>query len=165
MTNKNLVNKVIPAAVITDAETKLNEAFTLLKPYIVEALDKDFIGSIPKLGEKSEPFVGNGIDYAQKHPNTVPKRCNIKEAEDDFSVYGDLKNIDIILSQMAIRVSHTRILAGSEAIDCINDYYKNVKQDAQDGIAEAIPIYDELKKRYENIAKGKKIKAAQRPVA
>jgi hypothetical protein len=124
----------------------------------IEALSKTEIGAIPKLGEKSEPFVTNAINYAQKHPNTVPKRCKFSEAEQDFSVYNDLKNVDIMLSQMAIRVSHTRILAGSEAVDCANDYYKNVQQDAKDGNAEAMPIYNDLKSRYENIAKSRKIK-------
>jgi hypothetical protein len=157
MSNKNLVNQVIPANIMADAETKINEAYTLLKPFLVEALTSAEISGMAKLGEKSEPFVANGLNYAQKHPNTVPKRCNITEAADDFEVFNSLKNIDILVNQMAIRLSHTRILAGSEAIDCINDYYKNVQQDAKDGVAEAMPIYNDLKTRYENLGK-KKIK-------
>jgi hypothetical protein len=52
------------------------------------------------------------------------------------------------VAQLALRISQTRIVAGAEALDCINDFYKSVKQDAEDGIAEAKPIYEELKKRY-----------------
>jgi hypothetical protein len=71
----------------------------------------------------------------------------------DFDVFEALRPIDPLVNQLAILVSRTRILAGSEAIDCINDYYKNVKQDAEDGVAEAIPIYNDLKQRYEKVGK------------
>ena len=41
----------------------------------------------------------------------------------------------------------------SEAIDCINNYYRDIKQDAADGVAEAIPIYNDLKERFNKVGK------------
>lgn len=163
MSNKNLINASIPAQVITDATTKLNDAYTLLKPYLVEALSKEEINGMPKLGEKSEPYVDKGLQYATNYPNTVPRRCNIADATKDFALFEVLRNLDIISNQLSIRINHTRLLAGSEAIDCINDYYKSIKQDAQDGVAEAIPIYNELKQRYQNV--GKYIRTPKEPNA
>lgn len=153
MANKNLISEVIPAQVITDATKGLNDVFTLLKPYLIDNITKEQIDTMPKLGEKSEPYVDKGLEYATNHPNTVPRRCNIAEAQKDFNVFEALRPIDPLVNQLAILVSRTRILAGSEAIDCINDYYKSVKQDAEDGVAEAIPIYNDLKQRYQNVGK------------
>lgn len=153
MSNKNIINETIPAAVITDTTTAITTAYNLIKPYLVEALSQDEINGIPKLGEKSEPYVDKAIEFAKNNVNTVPRRCKFDEAEKDFAVFNVLRNLDILTNQLAIRLSHTRILAGSEAIDCVNDYYKSVKQDAEDGVAEAMPIYDELKKRYEKVGR------------
>jgi hypothetical protein len=153
MANKNLINQVIPAKVIADATTLLNQTLTLLEPYLIDGITAKQINEMVKLGEKSEPFVDKGLEYATNHPNTVPKRCNIPDAQKDFDVFEALRPIDPLVNRLAILVSHTRILSGSEAIDCINYYYNNVKQDAEDGVAEAIPIYNDLKVRYDKVGK------------
>jgi hypothetical protein len=84
MANKNLISEVIPEKVIDDATKGLNDVFTLLKPYLMDNITKEQIDAMPKLGEKSEPYVDKGLEYATNHPNTVPRRCNIAEAEKRF---------------------------------------------------------------------------------
>lgn len=153
MANKNLISQVIPAKTITDANTALTQVFTLLKPYLLDNVTKEQIDNIPKLGEKSESYVGKGLEYAGNHPNTVPKLCNIAEADKDFNVFEALRQLEPVATQLSLMIHNTRIIAGSEAIDCVNDYYKSVKQDAEDGVAEAIPIYNDLKQRYDKIGK------------
>jgi hypothetical protein len=153
MANKNLVNEVIPAQVIVDATTGLNQVFTLLKPYLIDNVTTEQINSNPKLGEKSEPYVDKSLEYAGNHPNTVPRRCNIAEAKKDFNVFEILRPLEPIATQLSLMIHNTRLIAGSEAIDCANDYYKSIKQDAEDGVAEAIPIYTDLKQRYEKVGK------------
>jgi hypothetical protein len=153
MANKNLISEVIPAKVITDATTGLQQVYNLLKPYLLDNVTKEQIDSIPKLGEKSEPYVDKALEYANNHPNTVPRRCNIPEADKDFAVFEVLRPLEPIATQLSIMIHNTRLIAGSEAIDCVHDYYKNVKQDAEDGVAEAIPIYNDLKQRFENVGR------------
>ncbi len=156
--NTNKISFVIPQTVLDEAEDLINQGFNKLKPYLVEALSKEEIDGYAKLGEKSEPFVDKGIEFAKSNPQLVPRRCDIVEAEKDFNVFEVLLPLDILVAQTALRISQTRTVAGAEALDCMNDFYKNVKQDAIDGVAEAIPIYEELKKRY--IANGNRLKKA-----
>jgi methylmalonyl-CoA mutase N-terminal domain/subunit len=72
----------------------------------------------------------------------------VVEAEKDFIVYEELRPVATILNQYSEQVSLTRKVAGIEALEFANDFYKSVKEDAEDGVAAAIPIADELGKRY-----------------
>jgi hypothetical protein len=146
--NTNRISIVIPQKDINDATDLINQGFNKIKPYLIEALSQDEMGGIAKLGEKSEPFVSKGIEFANTNADLVPRRCDVAEAEKDFDVFEALRPLDILVAQYALRLSQTRVIAGSEALDCINDFYKSVQQDAKDGVAAAIPIYNELKVRY-----------------
>ena len=54
----------------------------------------------------------------------------------------------MLINQISQAINSTKVVAGAEALDCINKFYSSVKDDAEDGIAEAIPVYDTLKVRY-----------------
>jgi hypothetical protein len=151
--NVNRISMVIPQADLDDALGLIEQGYNKLKPYLIEALSKEEMEGYAKLGEKSEPFVDKGIEFAKNSTPLVPRRCNIPESEKDFNVFEVLRPHDVMVAQLALRISQTRIVAGAEALDCINDFYKSVKQDAEDGIAEAKPIYEELKKRYASVGK------------
>jgi hypothetical protein len=146
--NTNRISSVIPQTDLDAALKLIEQGYNKLKPYLLEALSKHEIEAYAKLGEKSEPFVSKGIEFAKTNMQLVPRRCNIAESEKDYKVFEALRPVDVLVSQLALHISQTRVIAGAEALDCINDFYKSVKQDAQDGIADAVPIYEELKKRY-----------------
>jgi hypothetical protein len=146
--NTNRISSVIPQTDLDAALNFIEQGYNKLKPYLLEALSKDEMEGYAKLGEKSEPYVSKGIEFAKNNTQLVPRRCNIEESEKDFTVFKALRPLDVLISQLALRINQTRVIAGAEALDCINDFYKSVKQDAEDGVADAVPIYEELKKRY-----------------
>ncbi len=154
MSIPNRISTTIPADVIADAIVKLTEAQNLLKPYLLAALTSNEVGSLAKLGEKSEPFADKGIEFAKTNVPFVPSWVNIPEADKDYNYFKSLRPIDILLTQFSMQVADSRIEAGAEVLDAINDFYKSVKQAHLNGIAAATPIYEELNKRY--IANGRR---------
>jgi hypothetical protein len=108
------------------------------------------------VGDKSEPYVNDGIELGNENPNLVPRKYDIAEAEKDFSVYEMLQSCDVLVEQIAETIKSTRTVAGAEALYCINKFYDSVKSDADDGIAESIPVYNTLKVRYAANGKRKK---------
>lgn len=151
----NRISAVIPAATIADATTKINEAITLLKPFLLSTLTAEEVSSLAKLGEKSEPFADKGIEFAKTNASLVPSWVNIPEAEKDLGYFEALRDIDLLLAQFAKQVANSRIQAGAEALDAVNDFYKSVKAAKADGVPAALPIFNELKQRYASIAVGK----------
>jgi hypothetical protein len=151
----NRISEVIPATVIADVTTKITDARNLLKPYLLTALEASDIEGLAKLGEQSEPFASKGIDYAKTNAALVPSWVNIAEAEKDKGVFDDLRQVDTLMAQFAREIHFTRIEAGAEVLDAVNDFYKSVKTAHLDGVAAATPIFIEMKKRYESIAAGK----------
>jgi hypothetical protein len=144
----NRISAVIPPATVTDVITKITDAFNLLKPYLLATLTAEEIDGLAKLGEKSEPFAGKGIEFAKTNSNLVPSWVNIPEAEKDFAYFEALRPIDILLDQFAKQVASSKIEAGAEVLDAVNDFYKSVQQAHESGVLTATPIYDEMKKRY-----------------
>lgn len=151
----NRISVLIPAATITDALTKINDAFTLLKPFLLASLTADEISGLAKLGEKSEPFANKGIEYAKNNAPLVPSWVNIAEAEKDFGYFEALRPVDLLLAQFGKQVANSRIEAGAEVLDAVNDFYKSVKAAHQNGVPTATPIYNELKQRYAALATSK----------
>lgn len=152
----NRISLVIPAATVTDVLTKINDAFTLLHPYLLATLTNDEIEGLAKLGEKSEPFANKGIDYAKTNTQFTPSWVNIAEAEKDFAYFEALRPVDILLGQFAKQVANSRIEAGAEVMDAVNDYYKSVKEAHKTGVPAATPIYNDLKQRYDAVWAGRR---------
>lgn len=150
----NRISAVIPATVITDASTKITDAFNLLKPYLLSTLTAEEVGGLAKLGEKSEPFADKGLEFAKTNSTFVPGWVSIAEAEKDFGYFEALRPVDILLEQFAKQVANSRIEAGAEVMDAVNDFYKAVQQAHLNGVPAATPLYNEMKKRY--MAQGRK---------
>lgn len=68
-----------------------------------------------------------------------------------------------MLNQFAQQVSNSRIEAGAEVMDAVNDFYKSVQQAANNGLPTAQPIYAEMKKRYAAQGKRQAAKAGNNP--
>ena len=150
----NRISAVIPALTIADAIKKITEGYTLLQPFLLATLTADEITALAKLGEKSEPFANKGIEYAKINTQFTPSWVNVAEADKDFGYFEALRPVDILLSQFSQQVADSRIEAGAEVMDVVNDYYKSVKQAHYSGVPAATPIYQDLKQRYE--AQGKR---------
>ena len=80
----NQHTQAIPTAVLTQAQSKVDELSALLAPYML-ALTPAERRELPKMGEKTIGFVEKAYDFAQKNPNLVPPYLAIGAFGVDFS--------------------------------------------------------------------------------
>jgi len=149
MTVENRVSIVIPAEVKQSVLQKLTEVDGLLKPFLV-ALSPEERKVLPKMGDGSSPFVGKALGYCKTDPQFMPSYVNIPEMEIDYNAVVDLTDFAHISLKLSSGLNDTITLSGSEAYVAALSYYNSVKNAAKMNVPGAKPIYEDLKKRFEN---------------
>lgn len=144
----NKINFSIPDTVITEVTQKLNEVADALKPYLI-ALTPEERMSIPKMSDKTNPFVEKTLDYAQSDPQFAPPYMNVDELKNDMLVHGQLTPLARMVRQLDNGLDDTVMEAGGESYINALSYYNSVKQAAKMDVPGAKAIYDDLKKRFE----------------
>ncbi|MDR1867353.1 MAG: hypothetical protein LBQ77_03675 [Treponema sp.] len=139
--------QAIPSTVLSQVQTKIDEAQTLLAPYVL-ALTPAERHELPKMGEKTIGFVEKAYDFAQQNPNLVPPYLDIAAFGADFSDAHGLWTLCNTIQQLEQGVDDTEMVAGSEAYQAALIFYKSVKMAAAQDIPGAKAVYDELKTRF-----------------
>jgi hypothetical protein len=147
MSNPNRVSADIPATVINDVITKLNDVRTLLQPYL-QALTPEERRSLPKMSDKTIAFVNKAETYSVSNPEFAPAFMQVDEFAKDMHLVEELKPILDICEQLCNNIDDTSMLGGSEAYMEALMYYNSVKMAAKTGQANARPIYDDLRMRF-----------------
>jgi len=148
MAKDNLVSIQIPAEdqdAIRAALTVLDEK---LQPFLI-ALTKDEKKGLPKMRDKSLPFVEKAIEYAEGNPSLVPGFLDVNEMKTDFQAVTLLTEFFRLVEKLYQTLDDTILLSGSEAYKAALNFYKTVQQAAKSGIPGAQVIYDDLKQRFE----------------
>jgi hypothetical protein len=143
--NKHI--QAIPAGVLTQAQTKINEVAALLTPYIV-ALTPAERHELPKIGEKTISFVEKAYDFAQQNPKLVPPYLDMAAFGVDFGDAHGLWTLVNSIRQLEENVGDTEMTAGSEAYQAALVFYKSVKMAAAQDIPGAKAVYEELRTRF-----------------
>src|SRR3954465_574656 len=155
----NRISEVIPAEVITDVTTKLNEIKDLLASYVI-SLSDDERRALPKMSNKTYSFVDKITDnYTKTNPEFTPGFMNVGELQKDLAVVDVLKPIFDVSSQITGNLDDTLLIAGSEAYTQALLYYASVKSAVKTGVANAKPIYEDLSSRFPGGATNGKLKA------
>ncbi|MDP3149201.1 MAG: hypothetical protein Q8N83_08765 [Ignavibacteria bacterium] len=149
MTIENRVSIVIPPEVKQSVLQKLTEVDELLKPFLI-ALNAEDRKVLPKMGDGSTPFVGKALGYCKSDPQFMPSYVNIPEMEIDYNAVVDLTDFAHISLKLSSGLNDTITLSGSEAYVAALSYYNSVKNAAKMNVPGAKPIYEDLKKRFEN---------------
>jgi len=148
MAKDNLVSIQIPAEdqdAIRAALTVLDEK---LQPFLI-ALTKEEKKGLPKMRDKSIPFVEKAVEYAEGNPSLVPGFLDVNEMKTDFRAVTLLTEFFRLVEKLYQTLDDTILLSGSEAYKAALNFYKTVKQAAKSGIPGAQVIYDDLKQRFE----------------
>jgi hypothetical protein len=139
--------QAIPSTVLTQAQTKIDEAAALLAPYML-ALTPAERHELPKMGEKTIGFVEKAYDFAQKNPNLVPPFLEVAAFGVDFGDAHGLWTLLNTVQQLEQSIDDTEMVAGSEAYQAALVFYKSVKMAAAQDVPGAKAVYDELKTRF-----------------
>lgn len=148
MVNDNVVSvKLAPQEVeesvkaLKALQDKLNDQLIALKPKERHEL--------PKMSDKTMPFVEKVVSYVDSRPEFVPFYLSPEELKIDFKAVNDLKQILREAEQLCQSLSDTITMSGSEAYTAALAYYSSVKQAAKSNVPNAQPVYEDLRKRFE----------------
>lgn len=147
MAQTNLVSISIPQADKDAILQHLNSLRTLLTPYLYP-LTEDQREALPKMGDKTLPFVQKALEYSGTNPEFVPASVDKAEWQKDFDSWEELVTIKNKLAQLLNDVKDTAMLLGSEAYAPARFYNDQVKLGVKQGVTSASAIADDLGKRF-----------------
>lgn len=117
-----------------------------LKPHLI-LLTPEQRRQLPKMSDKTTPFVELALRSAEKNPEFSPDSLDVAELKVDFDAVQTLNKLGKPLEKIQTQLSDTILLAGSEAYVAAVDYYNTVKQ-AAEITPKAREIYTELESKY-----------------
>ncbi|WP_321375546.1 hypothetical protein [uncultured Draconibacterium sp.] len=144
----NKINFTIPPEVTTQVNEALAGIATLLKPYLL-ALSPDERRALPKMSDKTLPFVVKALDYVSREPQFAPPYLNVEGLTNDMTVHSQLTPILRQVRILSDNLDDTTMEAGAESYVAALMYYNSVKMAAKMDIPGAKSIYDDLSKRFE----------------
>ncbi len=148
MSKENLVSIQIDGNDLGAMHQKVQELKALLKPHLVALQPKDR-QKLPKMKDKSLPFVEKTAEYARSRPEFVPSFMQVDELEIDLKAVADLTQLYRELEQLCAGLNDTIMLSGSEAYRASLTYYNAVKQATKNNVPNAQSVYEDLSKRFE----------------
>jgi hypothetical protein len=152
MTNTH--NQAVPDEVLADAQKKLNEIAKALAPYLT-SLSLEQRRFMPKMGDKSLAFVSKAHEMAGQNPALCPSYLNMADFDIDMADAKKLLVFNNSLQQLQQAVDDTSMLAGSEAYKTALVFYNSAKEAANNGVAGAKVLYDELRERFPGVRRKK----------
>jgi hypothetical protein len=138
---------LIPVDVLAQAKGLLQQAETLLLPYVTPLTPAER-RSKAKMGEKTLSFVEKSHEFATENPNLVPPFLDMAAFDIDFADAHNLWSLFLLTQQLHENVDDTTMVAGSEAYQFALVFYNSVKMAARQDIPGAKAVYEELKKRF-----------------
>ena len=147
-TASNIVSVQLPPKDLAAVKQKLEELKALLDPHLVSLTPAER-QMLPKMRDKTLPFVEKAMEYAQSRPNFTPPYLDVKELTIDVKAVEDLTQVYRDVEQLCRNLDDTIMLSGSEAYTASLTYYNSVKQAAKVNVPDAKAIYEDLRKRFE----------------
>ncbi len=144
----NKIDFTIPDDVITSVTTKLNEIITEMSPYVI-SLSPEERRELPKMSDKTQPFVEKALDYTTSAPQFAPPYMDTQGLANDMSVHSQLTPLLRLARVICDNFDDTVMQAGAESYVCSLTYYNSVKMAAKMDIPGAKSIYEDLSKRFE----------------
>jgi hypothetical protein len=148
MPAENNISIQIPAETLSKVKANLQECAELLKPYLI-ALTPDDRQDLPKMSDKTLPFVEKVLDYVTSNPEFAPAYLSVPELKIDMAAFNELMSLLQLAEPLCDNLRDTQMLAGSEAYTAALAYYNSVKQAAKMNVPNAKTIFEDLSKRFE----------------
>ena len=145
MENKIIVS--IPDEIIVEVRGKLDEITSSLHPYLI-ALSPDERQTIPKMSDKTLPFVEKTMAYTESAPQFAPPYMDVEGLLTDMKVHSQLTPLLREVRQLIDGLDDTTMAAGAESYICALTYYNSIKQASKIDVPGAKAIAEDLGKRF-----------------
>lgn len=147
MSDSNRISLSIPQEIVEQAKQLYIQANQLLAPYLINLTPDERI-QLPKMGEKSIPFVTKGNEYLKTPGAPVPSYLNVEELDIDVKGFETLRQIRQVAQPTIDMLDDTMLLCGSEAYIAVLAFYTYLKGAAKMNVPGAKTIYDDLSTRF-----------------
>jgi hypothetical protein len=144
---ENTISIEIPADVVNAVVAKFAEIEALIKPYTIRVSDAEK-NTLLKVGDKTIPFVDKVQGYTTSAPEFNPTYLDVPEFKRDKAALDSLDKMAQPGQQVISMINDTLALAANDSYSAALVYYSAVKQAANNGVAKAKPIYEDLSQRF-----------------
>jgi hypothetical protein len=148
--NPMIVKNQVSAALTDQDIADIDQAMAILmaKFTFLISLTTEQRMSGMKIGEKSVNFVEKTLEYSKSNPELVPAYLDLTEFGGDFKLSRELLYTLRKLKPFVQNLEDTATETGIEALSAAMVFYNSVKTAAKQGVLSAIPIYEDLQKRF-----------------
>ena len=160
MAQQNLVSFQLPEKDMAEVTAAIATLKAKLLPNL-KTLSADERMELPKMGDKTLPFVQKSLEYSKSNAEIVPPFLDVEAFKVDVDAVTTIRSIYQPLSQIADALNDTMLLSGSEAYAGALVFYTAAKSAAKSNITGAKNIYEDLSARFPGRPKGTTDKAAQ----
>ena len=147
MSDSNRISMVIPTEVVAQVKQHLTMVSQILSPYLISLTTDERI-QLPKMGDKSIPFVTKGAEYMKAPGTPVPPYVNASELDIDIAAFETLRQIRQVVQPIVDLLDDTMLLCGSEAYVAVLAFYTYLKGAAKMNVPGAKTILDDLSTRF-----------------
>lgn len=148
MDKENLVSIQFTAEDLAKVNEAIKTIKDVIKPYLV-TISTEERKTLPKMNEKTVPFVKKVLEYAGSHPEFAPAYLSIPELQIDVEAFDALVRISKPFEEISTSLVDTAMLTGSEAYVAALSYYNAVKRAVMMNVPGAKVVYEDLKTRFE----------------
>ena len=137
----------IPNEVVKEATQLITNSITVLKPWLI-ALTPTERQTIPKMSDKTFPFVEKTLDYTASSPEFVPAYMNKEDLATDLKAWEQLTGLLRLVHQLGDGLDDSAMQAGATGYSNALNYYNSIKQAAKMNVPGAKAIFEDLRKRF-----------------
>ena len=143
---ENKISASIDAVVLAKIIQNLDDAYSLIPALTSLSLQQRKESF--KMGDGSVAFANDSYKEAKGNSSLKPPFVELDEMEKDLNYDAALKEIEVKVDLFAERISDTRMVVGSEAMNAALAIYNYVKQCTVQNMPGSKTAYENMKKRF-----------------
>ena len=147
MSDTNRYSSVIPPEVAEQAKDFFRQGAEVLAPFLINLTPDERI-QLPKMGDKSVPFVTKGAEYLRIPSTPAPPYLNPEDLDVDLNAFDTIRQIRQVVQPVADMLDDTMLLCGCEAYIAVLAFYTYLQGAAKVNVPGAKTIYEDLSTRF-----------------
>ena len=137
----------VPEWEVEQVKQLLTQVGQILAPRLI-SLTPDERVQLPKMGDKSVPFVTKGAEYLRIPNSPAPPYLNPEDLIVDLNAFETIRQIRQIAQPIVDLLDDTMLLCGSEAYVSVLAFYNYLQGAAKMNVPGAKTIYEDLSTRF-----------------
>ncbi len=148
----NRTDAVISDADMADIQSQIAD-ITQRLPFLVGLTDQER-KRLSSIRHGKKLFVEAVIRSFEDNQHVMLGYIDTESIRKDFELFQQLTDLELMVGQLQEKLSHTRMLAGSEAFQGSLVFYHSLKRAARSGLPGIQTVLDELKPHFDGQRKG-----------